>query len=217
MDFSSVPAERLFNQSGRSTNSETHKTAREIMAMTAVCACRVAWILIPTMVLFGLTACNNKSPTHSIAATIPVAAADKWIADNRGCKVSNVLRKPDETVEWSGLCKNGFAEGNGIVRWLMGSREIGRDDGEFHAGKMNGKGSRGFDNGDYYAGQFTNGVPSGIGLLRYSRGIRDRYTGEFRDGIPNGTGTLSLGDGSSYSGEFRNGEPIEHAVFSPPG
>lgn len=166
------------------------------------------------VVLLALTACHRKTTTDSIPTPALPPAADRWIAADQGCKVSNADRKPDETIEWSGLCRSGFAEGNGVVRWLKGGREIGRDDGGFHGGKMNGKGSRGFDNGDYYAGSFTDGVPSGTGTLRYSRGVRDRYIGEFRDGIPNGTGTLYLGDGSTYSGEFRNGEPIEHAGFS---
>ncbi len=106
-------------------------------------------------------------------------AADRWIAADQGCKVSNADRKPDETIEWSGLCRSGFAEGIGVVRWLEGGREIGRDDGDFHGGKMNGKGSRGFDNGDYYAGSFTDRVPSGTGTLRYSRGIRAVTLGNF--------------------------------------
>lgn len=182
--------------------------------MTTACTFQLAWILISTMVLFDLVACNRKS-SHPVPV-VPVAAEDQWISDDHGCKISKAFRKSDETVEWSGLCKSGFAEGNGVVRWLTDGREKGRDDGEFHSGKMHGNGRRGFDNGDYYAGLFADGVPSGIGLLRYSHGVRDRYTGEFRDGMPNGTGTLYLGDGTSYSGEFRNGEPLEHATFSLP-
>jgi hypothetical protein len=176
---------------------------------------RFPW-LAGLVVFSALTACSRQSTTDSISHAV-LTAADRGIAAGQGCTVSNVDRKPDETVEWSGLCKSGLAEGNGVARWLTGSREIGRDDGEFRGGKMNGMGGRGFDNGDYYAGSFTDGVPNGKGILRFSQGVRDRYIGEFRDGLPNGTGTLYLGDGSTYSGEFRNGEPIEHVKFSPPG
>jgi hypothetical protein len=135
-------------------------------------------------------------------------AAQEWVATDHGCKTSGANRQSGAKIEWSGLCKNGFVDGNGVVRWFLGGQEIGRDDGEFHGGTMNGKGSRRFDDGDYYEGLFKDGMPSGKGTLRYSHGVRDRYVGEFQDGAPNGIGTLYMGDGRSYLGEFRNGEPI---------
>jgi hypothetical protein len=181
--------------------------ARKIM--TADHIPRECVLLLATM-LFTLTACTKQSTPYATSRAVPVAAEEEWIATDRGCKISRADRKADATAEWSGLCKNRFAQGNGVVRWIMAGREVGRDDGEFHDGKMNGRGGRGFDNGDYYAGSFTDGVPSGTGILRYSHGVRDRYVGEFSNGVPNGSGTLYLGDGSSYSGKFRNGEPIGH-------
>ena len=40
-----------------------------------------------------------------------------YIADKNGCKIANPSPKPSETVAWSGGCKDGFADGNGIMQW----------------------------------------------------------------------------------------------------
>ena len=40
-----------------------------------------------------------------------------WIADKRGCKVANPFPRPGESITWSGECKNGFAQGSGVLQW----------------------------------------------------------------------------------------------------
>lgn len=55
----------------------------------------------------------------------------------------------------------------------------------------------------FYAGEFRNGRPSGLGLMRTGSSL---YAGEFLDGRVHGQGVLTfLGDRSKYVGQFREG------------
>jgi len=55
----------------------------------------------------------------------------------------------------------------------------------------------------FYAGEFRNGRPAGLGVLRTGSSL---YAGEFLDGRVHGHGVLTfLGDRSKYVGEFREG------------
>jgi hypothetical protein len=55
----------------------------------------------------------------------------------------------------------------------------------------------------FYAGEFRNGRPGGLGVLRTGASL---YAGEFVDGRVHGHGVLTfLGDRSKYVGEFREG------------
>ena len=42
-----------------------------------------------------------------------------WIADSHGCKVANTFPRPGETITWSGKCKEGFADGDGVLQWFL--------------------------------------------------------------------------------------------------
>jgi len=62
----------------------------------------------------------------ALALTIgTVASADEteWIADKRGCKVANPFPRAGESITWSGPCKNGFADGQGILQWFFNGKE----------------------------------------------------------------------------------------------
>src|SRR5450759_4407369 len=63
-----------------------------------------------------------------------------WVADSQGCKVANPQPQPIESISWSGRCKDGFADGAGIVRWFSGGKSNGITSGTFKQGKLIGKG-----------------------------------------------------------------------------
>ena len=45
------------------------------------------------------------------------------ISDPRtGCKVVNANPQPNECMTWSGGCENGFAQGQGVLRWFESGR-----------------------------------------------------------------------------------------------
>ena len=64
-----------------------------------------------------------------------------WItATNKPCKIWNPEPQPNESVTWSGPCKDGFASGKGILRWTENGKPDVVFDGEYANGKRNGPG-----------------------------------------------------------------------------
>ena len=65
-----------------------------------------------------------------------------WITTtNKPCKVWNPEPQPNESVTWSGPCKDGFASGQGILRWTENGKPDVEFDGEYANGKRNGHGT----------------------------------------------------------------------------
>jgi len=137
-----------------------------------------------------------------LLALLPgVAMAGDWIADTKtGCKVWNPHPSPGETVNWSGTCKDGFAEGKGFLNWLRGGKPYERDEGAWHSGRQSGEGSQTWPGG-HYSGQLADGLPHGQGLLVSGEA---QYNGAFLNGVPNGQGTL-INPSGSYSGSWQGG------------
>lgn len=64
-----------------------------------------------------------------------------WIKDkNHACKIWNPEPQPNESVRWSGACKDGFASGKGILKWTENGKPDAEFDGEYANGKRNGPG-----------------------------------------------------------------------------
>jgi len=110
-----------------------------------------------------------------------------WIADKNGCRLWDPYPQPDESISWSGACKDGYANGNGAAQWFEGGQPSDRYEGEYANGHSNGYGVYSWAQGDRYEGEFKAGVISGRGARTKANG--GRYEGEFRDGIENGRGT----------------------------
>ena len=129
------------------------------------------------------------------------AHAGAWIADSSvGCQVWNPHPQPNETVQWSGACTNGFAQGRGAAQWFKNGVPFEADEGEWRAGRQAGYGSQVWSAGRY-EGELVDGEPNGRGVLILES---LRYEGEFRNGKPNGTGTL-FSRRESFSGAWTDG------------
>jgi MORN repeat len=64
-----------------------------------------------------------------------------WItAKNKPCKIWNPQPQPNESVTWSGACKNGLASGKGVLHWTENGVPDAEFDGEYADGKRNGPG-----------------------------------------------------------------------------
>lgn len=64
-----------------------------------------------------------------------------WITTaNQPCKVWNPQPQPNESVTWSGACKDGLASGKGILRWTEDGKPDVEFDGQYANGKRNGPG-----------------------------------------------------------------------------
>lgn len=130
-----------------------------------------------------------------------IALAGDWIADAKtGCKVWNPHPSVGETVRWSGPCKEGFADGKGILDWLRGDSQYERDEGLWHAGRQTGEGTQTWPGGQY-KGQFASSLPEGRGTLTLGE---KRYEGGFTQGNPDGNGTLTEPAGT-FSGTWHGG------------
>jgi hypothetical protein len=125
-----------------------------------------------------------------------------WIADSKsGCKVWNPYPQPHEAISWSGTCKNGFAQGSGILQWSQSGKPAGRYEGEYRDGKVNVRGAFTAPDGSRYVGEWRDNQRNGEGEQSWPNG--DRYQGEYKDDKFDGLGTYTWDDGSRYVGEWQ--------------
>ena len=130
-----------------------------------------------------------------------VARAGQWLTDpSSSCVVWDPLPVPDETIGWSGGCKDGKASGPGVLAISRSGKLVERNEGEFIDGKHTGHGVRVNATGRY-VGDFKDGLFDGIGVYVTSDGTR--YDGEWKNGNFEGHGTLSFASGARYEGQFR--------------
>lgn len=129
------------------------------------------------------------------------ATAGAWIADPKtGCQVWNPRPSPGESIGWAGQCKDGFAEGEGVLDWFRGGKPYERDEGRWIAGRQRGVGAQTWPGGSY-KGELFDGLPHGQGVL-IADGVR--YDGAWANGTPSGVGTLTNENGT-FSGTWRDG------------
>jgi hypothetical protein len=114
-----------------------------------------------------------------------------WIADKRGCKVANPFPRPGESITWSGECKNGFAQGQGVLQWYLNGQED-----------------------DRYEGTLDMGWAEGHGVL--SRGDGGKYDGEWKQSMQHGKGRYEAPDGSWYEGQWKMGKPHGQGQYRRP-
>ncbi len=131
----------------------------------------------------------------------PAALAGGWIADGKsGCKVWNPHPSLGETVTWTGPCKDGFADGKGVLDWVRAGNQFERDEGTWRAGRQTGEGKQTWPLGEYN-GQFLDSLPDGRGTLVLGE---RRYEGAFLRGKPDGSGVLTEPSGT-ISGTWHDG------------
>ena len=104
--------------------------------------------------------------SHASAQEIPSADSPYWIADEAtGCLAANPSPVPNESITWSGACVNGLIEGEGVLTWYEGESLLGRDEGNFSAGRLSGQGKIESAEGWSYEGAFP-----GNGMMRFPDG-----------------------------------------------
>ncbi len=134
------------------------------------------------------------------------------IADQNGCKHVNPNPQPEERLTWSGGCKDGLAEGEGVIEWFLGDKLVERYEGAYKRGKPDGSGVLVSTQQGYYRyeGDWKDGAPNGSGKVTLPDG--SVYTGQVKDWKFHGKGELVLPDGSSQAGNWSDGElaqPLE--------
>jgi hypothetical protein len=127
-----------------------------------------------------------------------------WIVDPRtGCRAWDANPQPNEAISWSGDCRNGFAQGHGVLQWFQGGRPVAEAKGWWRSGKMHGHGVVRLANGERYDGRLVNDLMNGHGVYVYANG--DRYDGEYRNDRKDGRGVYTYANGGRYDGAWRDG------------
>lgn len=128
----------------------------------------------------------------------------RWIGDPKtGCRVWNSSPEPGDSISWSGGCRNGHAQGPGVLQWFTDGKPASRFEGDYRDGLLDGKGIYTFANGARYEGEYRDDLRHGRGVLIEPDGTR--YDGEWRLGLPNGQGTFKEANGTPVSGTWTNG------------
>jgi len=113
-------------------------------------------------------------------ATCVRAAEGKWIVDAGGCKIWDSTPQPNESVTWTGPCKNGHANGKGVLVWYVNGRPYETYDGELTMGHYYGCGKQVWSSGSSYEGCYQNDRAHGQGTFRGTNG--QVYSGNWVNG-----------------------------------
>jgi hypothetical protein len=143
-------------------------------------------------------------------ATASESLSKRYIADAKGCLVWNPYPQSEETITWSGPCRDGMASGTGELQWYRAGIKDSNYNGDMVAGKYDGKGIS-IDSKGRYEGDFVAGKRTGYGTMAYLNG--NRYTGEWLDGAGSGNGKVTYPNGSSYEGGWLNGTMEGYGVY----
>ncbi|MDR2876167.1 MAG: hypothetical protein LBV44_09635, partial [Methylobacillus sp.] len=122
-----------------------------------------------------------------------------WLKDQNGCAVYHSPGQQNDSVRWSGKCKNGYAEGSGITEWYAYGGLLETDTVPRKRGKLHGSGVvTWWDAGDHYIGATTNDLRDGKGVYVWNNG--EIYEGDWVADNRTGHGTLILTNGDRYEG-----------------
>lgn len=143
----------------------------------------------------------------SLVVALPATAQEEQTAtirDQNGCKIYNPNPQGEETVKWSGGCRDGFADGKGVLEWFVSGQLEERYEGTLARGWAEGVGTFTSRQGVRYQGQWKKSLQDGKGVSQSADG--SRYDGEWRAGKPHGRGTYRSPDGETIEGDWENGE-----------
>ncbi|WP_430814047.1 hypothetical protein [Carboxylicivirga sp. RSCT41] len=154
----------------------------------------------------------------SLMATVSFAQ-DSWLIDKNGCKVYNPYPRKHESVEWTGECKDGTANGYGKLIWyLKGKKTNNVYTGFMKNGRPEGKGKYETQTKFFketFEGVFQNGELSFGTIYSYSKQDTTKYVGEITNWKANGHGVMSFSDGDWFKGEFKDNYFID-GVYTVP-
>ena len=99
---------------------------------------------------------------------------------------------------YEGNFKNNQKHGEGVLTFGDKSKYIGNfENDEFSEGELK------WINGDYYKGNFKDGIFNGEGNIKIKNG--SEYEGNFLNGLYNGKGVFKWKNGDSYDGHYSYG------------
>jgi hypothetical protein len=121
-----------------------------------------------------------------------------------GCKVINPHPVEHERISWNGGCKDGYADGSGVLIWYLNDKETIRYEGDVRQGQPHGQIYSIDLNGNQYEGAYLAGKKEGKGIWMENDGTR--YEGEFKDDYFSGHGSIAYAEGGRYTGQWKHGK-----------
>ena len=152
---------------------------------------------------------------------------DDFYLGDANCRIFNPSPRNDEKISWSGACKDGYADGRGVLQWYQQEKPGSRYEGTMEKGRPHGSGVYSYTSNARYVGEFKNGKRHGKGVLTSPDGttltatfvdgeaVGDversslsgyRYKGGWKNGKPEGKGLVKYTDGALYEGDFKEGD-----------
>ena len=139
----------------------------------------------PAQISFIVTA-----PVLALLAPDAHAQSGNLIRDpESGCATSNPFPRPNESIRWTGRCRDGKLSGPGVLTWYADGREYERDEGTFKDGELHGEATITFANGN-------------------------RIYGTYRDGVRNGTFVVESPDGRFVQAVYREGAFVSERAMT---
>jgi len=156
-----------------------------------------------------------------------------WLADPQThCRVWDSNVEPDERVQWKGACKNGVAEGPGVLRWTSEKTDE-TIEGTLQAGRIEGRALVTTAIGSRIEAEFHNSMLEGVAVVTQIDGTKttmhyheDKQVGRVQVVWPNGEkldgeidenqqmhGIRTAPDGSKYEGDLKNFMPDGKGAF----
>lgn len=93
---------------------------------------------------------------------LPAVAQKVMITDpSSNCATSNPFPKGNERITWTGGCRNGLLDGQGVLTWYRDERMTERNEGSFRNGEMHGESTTTFPDGSSVVGTYSEGRRNG--------------------------------------------------------
>ncbi|MDE0127436.1 MAG: hypothetical protein OXN97_22950 [Bryobacterales bacterium] len=131
------------------------------------------------------------------------------ISDRLGCYLWNPYPQDDETVEWSGECSEGLAQGRGETTWYENDVVSETDIGPRLGGKSEGFWIISYPDGARSEGSFVGGKRHGVWSFFWVDGDVRREVGPFVNGERHGTWTAYDASGTAVgTTRFESGRRV---------
>ncbi|WGG50726.1 energy transducer TonB [Rugamonas sp. DEMB1] len=127
-------------------------------------------------------------------------AEPQYLNAERDCRVANPQPQPELSVTWEGACKDGYADGMGVLRWFLKQQPHGAFEGVLRAGLPNGPGFRLDPDNATWQGDFVDGRLEGPGVYVIPK--NGRLSATFQNGRPAGKVEFVSNYGDRYQGDW---------------
>lgn len=175
-----------------------------------------------TLLLLSIASTTVSAGTPLEAVISKNAITNDYIKTATGCQVYRPPLSYGNRVTWSGDCQSGYAQGEGVAKWYNGKQYTSRYQGNFIAGKLQGKGRIDWEiitncDFDYYEGELKDSDVMGRGIFHYTDG--NIYDGIFTPRGQPAKAVFTWGAGSEYhgdryEGEFLNGKRQGKGIYT---